>query len=660
VFSSISKHLRFTYSGRRLKKIYKWEKFKPTKEWVEENVTLSSESSPIGGKMRLRYTPHLIEMFDDYDRPEVWKQVVMFSSQTAKTSYLFCVTAKTLDTEPAPSQLMIPTSKGIPRYLTKKLNPFLNGIKTLKSKMNDFTSTEKVRERGAEIRVAGGGLSVTGSSRGERKSLSIKYFNADEIAEFEEGAVTEAIERTKSYERFFRKVLLVSTMEDPNDEINRNFNDCEVKKRWELQCPQCKEYYYFGSKELKYKSINEYAKHKNIDESDVKPIEYKTYALEDVYLECPCCSHHITTEERDTQILEKNCRMFTYSGEEKGVTIGYKANALAMYFTRLESIVELLIDAEFSLHKLAILDKVYRGYFNEFYEQESKKVDKNEFLLITNNYPEMIVPNDTVKIYLTIDTQKYGFWYTITAFTYGFNAHAVMKGFIETFDEIEMLMSLRLKDENGKEYLISKTAIDRLGIVERTAEVDAWIQHMMQDLDMGEYLFPTMGFQNDAAGRLWYYTTVAKDVATDERLKNPIRAIKINNTLVKNELNAMIERSIAKARGDEEAQNYKTRLFFINKTIVQEAEQRIENGEKSISTDYERQMTSEEYVYKIDKKSGKVARKKTWEKRYSNIDNHYWDNAVQAVALAMVDNVSIMQKPKENEVKEMLDALLSN
>ena len=660
MFYFVIKHLRLTFSGKRLKNIYKWEKFKPTKEWAEENVVFSSEVSPIGGNMRLRYTPHLIDMFDDYDKPEVWKQVVMFSSQTAKTLYLFCTAAKVLDTEPAPSQLMIPTSKGIPRYLVKKLNPFYIGVKKLKSKVEEFTKFEKIRVRSAEIRVAGGGLSITGSSRGERKSLSIKYFFADEIAEFEEGAVTEAIERTKSYERFFRKVLLVSTMEDKNDEINRNFNDCEVKKRWELQCPECKEFYYYGSKDLKWISISDYAKLKEIDESDINPIEYKTFALNDVYLECPHCSHHITTSERDHQILNKNCRMYRYAGDENGVTIGYKANALAMYFTRLESIAELIIDAEFSIHKLAILDKVYRGYFNEFYEQETKKVDKNEFLLISNGYDELVIPDDTVKVYLTIDTQKYGFWFTITAFTYGFNAHTVHKGFIETFDEIEMLMSLRLKDKKGSEYIISKTAIDRLGIAERTAEVDAWVQHMIQDYDMGDYLFPTMGFQNDAAGRLWYYTIVSKDVATDEKLKKPIRAIKINNTLVKNELNAMIERSIAKARGDEDAQNYKTRMFFINKTIVEEAERRIENGEKSISTDYERQMTSEEYIYKIDKKTGKVAKKKTWEKRYSNIDNHYWDNAVQAVALAISDNISLMQKPKDNEVQEMLDALLPN
>lgn len=651
--------LVLTFVGKRVEGIYKWTPFQPTKEWVEENVILSTDSSPIGGKMRLKYTPHLEEVFDDYDRPEVWKQVLMWSSQTAKTTALFSITAKSLDTDPAPSQLMIPTAKGIPRYLTKKLNPFMNGIKSLKGKMHDFTSVEKLRNRGAELRVAGGGLSVTGSSRGERKSLSIKYFQADEIAEFEDGAVSEAMERTKSYEKFFRKIFLVSTMEDSNDEINRNLNDCETKKRFEIQCPHCEEFFYMKSSHLKYLTVEDYIADHSIDEGEVQPIKYKTEALKNVYIECECCSAKITTQERDNQILSKKVRWFVYDGEHSGNTIGYKANALSMYFTTLESIAEMLIDADFSQMKHTLLDKIYRGYFNEMYEQEVKSVEKNDFLLISNGIDEKIIPDDTVKVYLTIDTQKFGFWYSVIAFTYGFNGHTVMKGFVETFDELEMLMGLRLKDKNGKTFLIDKTVIDRLGILERTAEVDAWITSLILDKGMDGLIFPTMGVQNDASGRLWYYTEVSKNVSTEKRLKTPIRAIKINNTLIKNELNNMIERSIEKAKGEERAKNYSTRMFFINNTIAEDAESKMEKGEKSLSTDYERQMTSEEYIYKIDKKTGKVASKKTWEKRNQSIDNHYFDNAVQAVALAMIDNVSIMQKPKDESFDKILDDFLN-
>ena len=650
--------IHLTYSGKRLKKIYKWVPFQPTAEWVEENVVLASDTSPIAGNMRLKFTPHLIEMFSDYDRPEVWQQVLMTSSQVAKTSYLFCVTAKSLDTDPAPAQLMIPTATGIPRYLTKKLNPFMSGVKKLKAKVQDYTTTEKIRNRGAEIRVAGGGLSVTGSSRGERKSLSVKHFYADEIAEFEEGAVSEAVERSKAFSRFFRKVVLASTMEDSNDEINRNFNDCETQKEFEVQCPNCSEFTYFGADHLKFMTIDDYAKENGLESDKIPMNAYKSVALTTVHLECPECHHKITTPMRDKQILSKKIRWNIIQGASEGVSIGYKANALAMYFTTLESIAELLINAESSQHKLALLDKIYRGYFNEFYQQETEALDKNDILLLSNGLLEKTIPDDTAKVYLTIDTQKYGFWFQITAFQYGFRANAVLHGFVETFDELEILMGMRFKDTKGRSYMVDKTTIDRLGIEERTVEVDAWIEHLLVNEGMEGLIYPTMGFQNEAAGRLWYYSEITKDLTTGDRRKTPLRAIRINNTLTKNELNEMIQRSIAKAKGEEMAKSYKTRLFFINQTIVNEAEAKIENGEKSIATDYERQITSEEYVYKINKKTGQVATRKTWEKRTSSIDNHILDVNVQAVTCAIIDNIAVMQQPLSSDFDNALNDLL--
>jgi hypothetical protein len=1045
-----NKVLGLTYSGVRLKKIYKWTPFKSTSEWVEENVKLDSASSPISGNMRLKYTPHVIEVFEDRDRPEVYKQVLMWSSQTAKTVTLFNMVAKELDTDPTPCQLMIPTSTAIPRYLDKKLNPFLNGIKSLKSKTMDYTSTEKLRNRGSEIRVAGGGLSVTGSSRGDRKSLSIKYFYADEIAEFEAGAVSEAIERplalntpiptpkgwstmgklsvgdfvfdengnateilkvtdekdgvecfditfstgetitcdgdhewvvevvrggtdnrlyvpevieardlykktftkkgtiktqlymrikskykleytekslpiepytlgvwlgdgtqsnnyitshiddvyeineyiqndgfrtlikdvnnrptikqiiidsayyegieckyghnveevgrvrlnrtkeglcsecfknypkyknkdkfsnfttklldlgllrrkgvknqgkfipedyllgsrhqrlellrglmdtdgtcgktdgrcsivtkysrladeitelcislglkvnrrvdvhnkkdyykisfmtyddlvpfklkrkinninklsgkksqphyrdyiyiksikptesvkvkcirvknkshqflcgktmipthnTKSYSKFFRKILLVSTMESPNDEINTQYESCDIHKQFEIQCTYCGEFFYPESKDLKYLSIEQY---KKPVETKLEQATYKNKALSSVRLECPSCSGHMTSEDRDRQLLNDNHRWKITKGDEKGLSIGYKANALAMFFTPLEDIVELLIDAKFSPIEGVILDKIYRGYFNEFYETDTEEVDKNDILLLSNKLEQKVIPKDTYKLYLTIDTQKTGFWFKITAVEYGVILNTVYHGFVETFDELELLMGYRFKDEDNNVYIVDKTMIDRMGIPERTAEVDAWIEHLIVKEGMEGKIYPTMGVQNDASGRLWYYTTLTKDVTTGDRKKTPIEAVKLNNTLLKNELQSYIDRSIKKVKGEDGYENAKNRLFYINETIVQDAESR----DRSLSTDYERQMTSEHYIYAVHPKTGTVATKKTWEKLNNSIDNHLWDNSVQAVACALMDNVSLAQKPADDDFDNALNMITS-
>lgn len=635
--------------GRRLKQAYKWEKFKPTKEWVEENVELKSDAAAMSGPMQLKYTPHLIEMFDDYDRPEVWKQVLMVSSQTQKTTYQFCCAAKSLDKEVAPGQLMIPTAKGIPRYLTKKLNPFMDGVKSVKSKMIDYSTTEKLRNRGAELRVPGGGLSVTGSSPGERKSLSVKYFFADEIGEFDEGAVPEAEERTKTFEKFFRKIILASTRVSPNDEISREFYTCETKKRLEIQCFHCGKFFYPDHTNIKYLKKHEYAENNGLALEDVEFSSYLIEGAKSVKLECEHCKTGMTTAQKDRQVLNKKIRWHIESGPKDGKSIGYRANAIPMYFTTMEYLAELLIKAEEADNKQAILDKIHRGYFNNFYKTDTKETDTNDILLCSNGLEESTLPNDTYRVYMGIDTQKDHFWWTIKAFEYGGNNHTILYGRAETTSDLEMIMGMTFKDQKGRERGVDKVGIDRQGIKERTVEVDNWVSDLVVRQGLQDFIYLTMGIARDTSMRPYVEFRLEKDLTTNERRETPLKGIKLNNLLLKNELNNTIQRSIKKSKEAEEASDFEKRLYFINKTTVRRAEERSSAGIKSVSTDYERQMTSEEYVYKIDKRTGKTAKEQTWEKKSSSIDNHYWDCEVICMAFAMMDRVYSTKKPQENE-----------
>ena len=640
-------HTPLTYVGKRLKKVYRWENFQPTKEWVEENVELKSDTAAMSGPMRLKRTPHLIEMFDDYDRPEVWKQVLKVSSQTQKTTYIFCCAAKALDKEVAPAQLMIPTAKNIPRYLDKKLNPFMNGVKSVKSKMIDYTSTEKLRNRGAELRVAGGGLSVTGSSPGDRKSLTVKYFFADEIGEFDDGAVSEAEERTKTYERFFRKIILASTQVSPTDEINREFNACETKKRFEIQCPYCEKFFYPDHTNIKYMQKHEYAKEKGIEEAEIDFSSYQIEAVETTRLECSHCKSKMTTKERDQQIFSSKVGWHVFAGPKDGKSIGYEANAITMYLTTLESLAALLIKAEEADNKQAILDKIHRGYFNNFYRPEIEETETEDILLCTNGLPEMVVPEDTYRIYMGIDTQKDHFWYTIKAFEYGGNNHTIAYGRAETTSDLEAIMGWRFKTKNGQERGVDKVGIDRQGIKERTIEVDAWVTDLVVRQGLEDFIYPTIGQSGKGVLRPFIEFKLELDMTSGERRKTPLKALKLNTNLLKTELSTTIQRSIKKSRGEEGTEEWTEKLYFINQTTIDRAMERNAAGIKSVSTDYERQMTAEEYVYKIDKKTGRAAKEQTWEKKNESVDNHYWDCEVICMAFAMKDQVYSTKKPND-------------
>ena len=655
------------YIGERIRKIHKWDKDIATKDWVEQNVYLNSDASPKSGYVDLSVTPHLVELFDDFDRPEVSDIAVESASQNAKTLYLMSLNAKIQCTEPCPIQWMTPTKDAIAKYISEKVEPFNKGVKTYIEKLEDFKADEGIRGKREIKKVAGGSTVYTGTTRTERKSLTIKVWIGDEVAEFPKGSVTEATERTKTYEKFFPKRIAASTIESPEDELHQMAKSCTAIKEFQYICKKCKKTFWAGNKTLKYITKADYLKLKNVNESKYNKEDHKDMAKKSGHVECPHCKHKITNDEKDKMVKEsskivngtrvmtgKGMKFVYIKGGPKDTKIHARMNSLVSWFVSFGTIIEKLIDAE---DDEVELDKVYRGWFSEFYDSQEKNTNDNEILLLGNALPEWIIPEDTFKIYMGVDTQKDHFWYKIMAYCYGNVAHVVSAGRVETFDQLETLFSALYCDKNGREYIVDRLGIDRQGIPERTNEVDAWVIKMTKyyGIGMGDEprIFLSMGFAELPANRSHMVYDHVRDIG-GYRDKEPIKAIKISNLYLKNTLYSQINRTIMKEKGDEEAQDFVKKLFYINQDIVDNA---APAGE-SISTDYERQMTAEEYIKKRNKQ-GKLADKETWENPHQR-DNHLWDCAVICTAFAEMDFINNVEKPSDISVSDMLDSIYNS
>jgi len=615
--------------GKRLSSSFMWEEFTPTDVWVENNIYLNSDVSPITGYMQLKYTPHLREMMNDFDKSHIWKFTAMFSSQCGKTTAMFGLIAKALDTDPTNMQLSIPADNGVPDYIIGKFDPFFRGIKSLQRKFEQFKETEKKRSVTTRKRVAGGTLFITGTGEKERRSRTVKYLFLDEVSLFPVGSVTELIGRTKAYEKFFRKVFLVSTLKEENDEIAKAYKDSKCKKEWEIQCPHCKEFFYPTSKHFYYYSEDEHSKTLGGKEFDLMDYRKKALSIEP-YLICPHCESHIYSTDKDKQILDGNCRFNVVEGSEKDTTVGYKANALAMYSTNFSTIAELLINAD-NFEQKAI---VYIDYFNEIYEENNKSRDKNDILLLGNGLRKWEVPADTVKLYLTVDTQKDHFYYQITAYQYGFIGNTVAHGRIETTHDIKTLLYTNLKDSSGREYKIDRCLIDRRGLSERTTVVDEFVIEVLNETGEQDIIWAYEGVAEIAGNILFKMKRYKKSLDGEDY---EFKIMSVSNIMAKNELNSMITRTIDKV--NDNTKDYTRRLFYINQDIIDD-----ESGVETTKHSYIRHMTSEELVYKVTK--GKRATKKSWEKINTSVRNDYWDCSVMSVALAEADLVANIQKPK--------------
>ncbi|MCK5343180.1 MAG: phage terminase large subunit family protein, partial [Candidatus Heimdallarchaeota archaeon] len=327
------------------------------------------------------------------------------------------------------------------------------------------------------------------------------------------------------------------------------------------------------------------------------------------------------------------------------------ANALGMYFTSLETMADEVIQAE-QTGNYETLAQVYLDYFNEYYDLQTETVEKNEILTLSNGLKSKTLPKDTYRVYMGIDTQKDHFWYVIDSYSYGNISNTVMHGRVETTGELEIIMGLQFDTEDGRKMGIDRVGVDRLG--NRTTEVDAWVEHLIVNEGLEDFIYLTMGFSGSSSIKPFEEFTLIKDLTTNERRAKPLKGFKLNNKLLKNSLNSRITRTIKKVKGDDEdAQDFETKLFYINQDIVDIAEA----TEKSITTDYENQMTSEEYIRKRQK-NGTYAKEESWEKKAKGgKHNHIWDCHVTCEGFSVMDNISSVKKPSNDSVLDLLDDL---
>lgn len=673
------KGIRFTYIGKRVKNVFEWQSFIKIQNWFEDNIVLNRSAR--AGKFQTRYVPHAEGIFEDIDKQEVNIATLMSSSQVIKTTIGMGFIMKYVDTDPSDSMIMIPRATDLKIYSENKLKPFIDGVEPIKKKFMAFKSTEKVRDNSYVYRFAGGVLNLLSSNN--PKTISVKYALFDEASEFTRGKIGEALERMKSYLMFGYKALIVSTQESEEDEINFYFNSSEVKKQYCMYCSSCEEHFYPEYEHIKYPSQEEYKTEHGIDsEVELKAFEvisdYLPYAARNGFLECPHCNHHISDQERRKSILDRKLKWFQVvpmveenNGEETIVyhrainpkkiysTVGFDVNTLCMYNVPLSESVDRIIKADVSKDKDVELDYFYRGYLNRIYKPSHKKrISKNDILLLSNGVQRGIIPDGTWKLFMIADNQKDHLYYELKAFTYDNVAHSVMHGMLqgygmgEDFAELEELIFKDYYNAKGDLFKISKVGIDRRGYIskedgiDRIADVDNFvlgIRHklkMQGVVDFEDFIFATQGVDK-IAGDKYYKINKIKRTYQGEEVEMPV--VVLNNLLLKNRLQNSINRTVEKVKSAEgdDAFKYEKNLFYINQTIVDDAEAK--GG--SVATDYERMLTSEVFDATLGMWVNKVKR------------NDYWDTSYGAVGMALMSGVDFVVKPNPQEANEAFNVL---
>jgi len=652
----------FRKVGYRTIKAYHREPRISSQEWAEKNIVFKgTDISPITGQFNLKYSPHLRKLLDLSDVPSVARMFGKWASQSGKSLFEMIVAAKRLDTDPTNVLMMFPIKDDLPKYLRIKINPVLKCIPKLWQKFEDFKTDEGIRMKDTIKQIAGGSLIVSGAGVKDRKSLTVPMLVGDEIAEFDKGAFMEAEERLKSFSKFFPKAIGVSTIVHPEDEICTNHDSCNCLMEWQYRCPSCSDTFLAGSKHLKWISLKDYAAELGVKEESIPRHKYIERAMESGHVECPHCAYKIDTHEKDDMVINGGMEWVVVEGEEPSTSYGFSMNSLGSYFVTYGQIIDAIIKADGDEIKL---DKIYRGWFNEFYEEKQEnKTTPSDLLQLGNGLKEFVVPNDTVAMYMGVDTQKDHFWAKIVAFEYGMKRHTIWAGRLEDFKSIVDLMERTWYRENGSVYRqgIRRMGIDYQGyvkketvfndetnkeeaieIVNRPQEVKDFVFEFSEYWGRdGEHerIYATRGHEflpNDEP----FAFTSTNLTANNYKDTRKVKVMKLGTVSLKLTLMQALYRTIEKINASETdtAYDYDVRLMYINQDIVD----RLSNADTLTSEAYINQMTSEVYTYPLDARGNKKDRKSFVQVKK---DNHLLDCGAICEALAQLDNIASLKKP---------------
>jgi len=657
----------YRYSGKRLAEAYQREPIRDIQTWAEKEVVFTDlETSPILGNFKTKYSPQYKKLFKIVGRTLTRELFAKWASQSGKSLFGVLVAAHKLDTLPATVIYAQPLKDDISTILQTKINPVLKSIPKLWKKFEDYKETEKIRTKDAAKKLAGGNFLVKGSGTKDRKSQTSPFIVLDEIGEFEEGAVFEFKERTKSYTKFHPKVIGLSTIVHPKDEICSNFDMCAVKLEWHFICPSCNQNFYPDIDYFKYPSKEQYCKEMGVDEQDMKMIDYIDEAKSKVHMRCPNeeCQHEINTKIKDQMVFEDMMDWFIV--HEDGSTeilivenlttetsFGADMNSFGSYFVTFEDMVENIIKADDDPIKK---DKLYRGWFNRFYEGDIEEVEQDDMLLLGNALPEWTIPKDTIRVYMTVDNQKDYLFVQITAFTYGMNPHIVYFGSVENWIRVEELWEYcqYLEDEDGERYSASALMVDRrgynIGEVSRTDEADVFVDHMTQQYGE-DRIYGGEGHPKDIDGKA-HIVKNRKD-NSNQRRELKVKVIKFSNINYKTQLFTYINRSILKAQAvNEEDAGYKYngKMLFINQDNIER------DRKKATNSSLTRMLTAEVLGFYKNPDTGKVATVESYipiRKRNDAIDT-----TCMALVLADKDKLILVKKPNGENLKEALEGLM--
>jgi len=428
----------------------------PTKqtvaEWAEDNFILSSDYSAEPGLYKTDKAPYQKGILDAFNDASIETIVLKTSAQVGKSLSLQMMLAYTIEKDPAPALVVLPTLDNAKAFSKERLSCMFRDIPTLRAKLinEDKTKAKDTDNTILSKKYKGGAISLAGAnSPASLAARAVRYLFLDEIDRFEVSAGAEgspiqlAIKRTTTY--FNRKIIMCSTPTCRDSNIDKAYNDSDQRK-YHVPCPHCGEFQIMMFGQIKF-DTNEYKQKGKIINA---------------YYECPKCQGHITDKDK-LALLNKGKWI---ADKPANGTAGFWINELYSPWVSFADISTKFLDAK----KHRDLQPFMNTSLAEYFENKVDTLEVSPLFNRREDYNPAIVPLDALLITAGVDVQEDRIEVSVYAWAENMESwnldHRVFLGNPATpavWADLDDYLKTTYKHESGLIMPIHATAIDTGG-----------------------------------------------------------------------------------------------------------------------------------------------------------------------------------------------------
>lgn len=562
-------------------------------QWAEKYRVLD-ESSNFSGKWSNDITPYLVGIMDAFNDPYIQEINFCKPTQVGGTEAMLNMLGWIIMDNPSPTMIVYPSDDLAKDTSNDRIKPSLSKTPEIKERFYENSSKElNLKFRGMRIYLRGSG------SPGKLASKSIKYLFFDEIDKMDGASRKEASpynlakERTRTF-TYSKKIYTCSTPTLKTNYVWQIHEDADEQRKYFVPCPHCGEYITFVFKQIRFPEGKE-------------GMTNAERAKDAVYV-CQKCGCVITDRDKIKMLRKGEWRDVKKNCVGRPRKVSFWLNALYSRFLTWAEIALEFLDSKDDPEQL---QNFVNSWLAEPWEDTKLKTNADLVLERQTESAEFVVPDWAKMLTAGVDVQENCLYWTIRAWGNYMTSQNIAHGQAFSFMELEKIMNLEYRMQNGSPMLVSLALID-----------SGYNADSVYDFCVGnsDWALPSKGSSNPMNSH-YKFSTVNKSGS---------KAFGMNLVLIDTgKYKDMIAGRMRKQNGSGAWMVY-----------------------AGCDREYAEQVTAE---HKVNVRTNNGKMKQEWVQKTSHADNHYLDCEVYAMAAADVMGARSLylteteEKPKEKE-----------